>query len=1158
MGNWPLNPAQNEAVASFDADILVTAGAGTGKTRVLTQKYLRLLEERRAAVPEIVAITFTKKAALEMRARIQSGLRELLDQARPAEAEYWQQQLTWLETARITTFHSFCLALIREYPLEAGVGPVDQICGEAEEAIYLQQAGEAAFFALMREPGFPVATLTKILTDFGWEAILDDLSAAYRRIRETGIPFAAGIAQTANQLKAAIDNTPYRIDHLGDAVAELLAAYPALQLTDRARDILGALQNSWPSYRAALESEDILSEVLPALAAIRKALPRNLPKAVKERVEEIHAIAAALTQVLLDREALERLPVYGALLERVDRHYTLLKAERGALDFADQIILARNLLRNHPQVAAEVRGGIGYLLVDEFQDTNPLQMELIALLTNGMAGSVSGEGRLMAVGDIKQSIYRFRGADASIIHTVAESFRSGAGRVIALAENYRAADFLIHFINGVAAPLFAGEVFAYEPLVPSVADPNAGIELLWTGSADRRAEAEAIAGRIQELLLAQPSSDNALNYGDIVILFRASTAMNIYQQALQNAAIPFYTASGGRFFRCQEVLDQLNLLRLVEQGYDGVALFGLLTSPFVGLSYESLLWLGAGKNMAEGFYAGQWPEESVQRLSTAELERLNRFRRLILYLRRNRDLMRIPDILRTALQETCYRAILWTHADAAQSIANLEKLLAKAEEFCAQGFHDLASFLEYIKKLEEAEVLEGEAPTQSEAGNAVRLMTIHRAKGLEFRVVFLADLDRSFRFGNHAGLAFHQETGLGFPVKFGNQETGRPSNLERLRELERREEISELKRVLYVALTRAKQYLILVGSGKSRFKGNTLETAANWMKWFEILLDLHGAETAVAFQGMELPVRKGKGPDHPLDKPYRLLDEVLDAGLGDGLPGETPPPAEKQAAATLERARRLTIQLNVSELLRFKHCPRQYFWQDRLKLDKLSDPEAALHAGAPFGSMIGSFFHQAIRAATAARAREWPEELWRQTFSHLPDWQREKLKADLGVMWRNYQQSEFTVGNHPSWDETPFNLEIGSGIRVEGRWDRLMGHPDGRLHLVDFKTHRSGAAAEAAAAYHWQLQLYALAVQQVWRKLPERASLYFPFLNRTVDVPLDQASLETTVLEMRRIAEFVAGRDDWREYPMAADCDDCGYQLLCGTAAAPSGGVSSI
>jgi ATP-dependent helicase/nuclease subunit A len=1135
MANQP-NEQQALAIREFDSDLLVSAGAGTGKTSVLTSKYLRLLEERRAEVNQIVAITFTKKAAAEMSSRIQGKIREFAEQAGdPAAKEFWQTQLKKLDNARISTFHSLCLNLIRQYPVEAGIPPVTDVMDEGEESLDLGAAIDQVLTESVHETDLDTRLLTQVLREYGLKSFGNSLAGLYQAIRESGNRFAAAVAQSITRLEAELEANTAEPSHLIATVAEFLEFAKTQKLTDRAVELIGGLRGGWDDYRRVLEGEPGLEESMTALTAIKKALPKNLPNVVKDRVVEIHDLVDALCSKYADREVAGRLTLIGGLLERIDRKYFAVKLEAGKLDFTDQQLLARDLLKDHPLIAEEVRRGIQYILVDEFQDTNSLQLELI----DRLAGAGYTGGRVMAVGDIKQSIYRFRGAEAEVILNQAKRLQAGTGKIVPLTKNYRSNPLVIRFVNQLSKPLFAGEAFAYEPLEAQLPDEGSAIECIYTGeNHDLKDQARTVARRIGQIVREGRETGNPVEYKDIVILFRAGTAMPQFQQALQELGIPCYAASGGTFYQRQEVVDQLNLLRLVHQRQDAVALLALLTSPYVGLTEESLFWLGKEQPLLEAFYTatGFCPE-----ISPAERERLDNFRRIIVFLQDNRELFGISGILRHALEQLDYREMLRTTANPGRSLANLEKLLLKAGEFQAKGYHDLTSFLQFIKKLETIDVTENEAQTQAESSDVVRLMTIHRSKGLEFSVVILPDLDRKFRMGSDARFVYHKDVGIGFKIPREDADHAETSLWRRIKELERREELSELKRVLYVALTRAKRRLILVGSGASNSKGDTLETATNWMKWLEIILPKAvGDHTQILdFHGIPLQIiREVAVVETPIIR-KTLLDHYAACF-------ETPVRESETEVAATQQSPPVRINLKVTGILTFKECPRRFFLEHLLRLPEVWARPATQAYGSPadsLGASIGSFFHQLARL----KGDIWPERLWETTFGALEKDQAGQLQNDLRQMWENYRRSEFSDNCGERWDEVPFQLKLDPGVRVEGRFDRLIRRSQGELVLVDYKTHRISDAKTGAVAarYIWQLQLYALAIQALWGQKPDRAVLYFPYPDSAVTVPLAETALAQTVREVITIGRFIREHNQMTDYLRKETCSDCVYAWFC-------------
>ncbi|HOJ78758.1 MAG TPA: UvrD-helicase domain-containing protein [Bacillota bacterium] len=1144
---YALNEEQLDAVNQFDRDLLVVAGAGTGKTSVLTQKYLKLLEERRAEVNNICAITFTNKAAMEMRERVRTGIEERLNATTdPTELNFWKEQLAKLNNARICTFHSLCLGLIKEHPLEAGIPPVSGILGEDEDLLFLKQAAAETLTGLFNAQTPEMPAISRILKDYGWESFIDSSCRVLRSIRECGKSVAEIVDFSLKQLERT-GFLKAELTKIIDIIEEFLAFSRTQKLTDRAWGIIEEFQANWPSYKEKLQSNPGL-EIIPVLAEIKKSLPKNLPKAIKEPVVEIHETAELLTFKLADQAAVDRLPIFKFILERIDADYQRMKARAGLLDFTDQQLLARNLLVNNPWLTDKLRRNISYLLVDEFQDTNSLQMEIINLL---VGPERPNGGRWMAVGDVKQSIYRFRGAEADLIVKLQERFETGEGEVSSLTKNYRSNELIIKYANRVSEAIFNDEPFKFEPLAATQNNHGSKIEFILTGDSDLQKQANQVASYIQQLVATSQATDFPIQYQDIVLLFRSSTAMPFFQQALQELRIPFFIAGGTGFYHRQEIVDQINFLKLIMQKYDLVALTAVLTSPYVGLTEESLFWLVQTKKGLRHFYE---LEQFHPLIKPVEVQQILKFRELVESLHQNRDQLTIADILRVAMEQLNYRELMWMYPDAGERLANLEKLIMKAEEFALKGFSDVTNFLRYIKELEGVDARESDAPTQSEANNVVRMMTIHRAKGLEFPVVIIPDLDRKFHLSNPEELAFHKDLGLAFKVYI--EDEGVTTSLrEEIKERERWEEISELKRVLYVALTRAKKQLVLVGSGNSSSTGDTFATATNWMRWFELIHPFDTTTDSIDFHGIEIQVIRDLPVIDNRHSEPKLIEQYGAANLLEGNRLLLKPSAVEVAAASVVPTglpnRVQPLLLKVSGLITYKKCPRCYYWKDILRIPELKQelsPNDFETAGS-IGTTIGNFIHRAVRL----QSTEWPELLWQACFSQHSAADLKTIKTDVVRMWNNLQSSEFFRDYIDCWDEVPFILNFNDPIafRVEGRFDRLLLKKDSRLILVDYKTHRfqSGFNAtklqELAGYYSWQLQIYALAVESLWGRMPDQALLYFPSLNKSIPIPLDRVSIEKLISELKEIAGIINAYDHPEAFPTAQECDGCGYSNLC-------------
>jgi RecB family exonuclease len=337
--------------------------------------------------------------------------------------------------------------------------------------------------------------------------------------------------------------------------------------------------------------------------------------------------------------------------------------------------------------------------------------------------------------------------------------------------------------------------------------------------------------------------------------------------------------------------------------------------------------------------------------------------------------------------------------------------------------------------------------------------------------------------------------------------------------------------------------LILVGSGAKAAQDDTLATANSWMKWLGLLLPkVDDAMTQLDFDGIPIRIIRDLPEEARPEKAQTLLD-VYAAQF------ETPTLAEGQAevAAVVSTAPSV-INLKVSGVLTYKACPRRFYLQYCLKLPEIAVAASQRDSDGPadaLGAQIGVFLHQAVRLKPL---NVWPETLWQQTFGDLTGATAAKLQQDVKLMWRNFRRSEFSRATSRIWDEVPFQLKLGANLRVEGRFDRLLQHADGELVLVDYKSHRTSQAkvVEIAPQYFRQLQLYALAIEALWGRKPDRAMLYFLYPDTAIAVPIDEAVLEATVSEVKTMGNLLAepGRQ-LRDFPKREACEHCSYGWFC-------------
>lgn len=851
-------PAQQQAI-DLDGHIVVTAGAGSGKTRVLVERYLRLLvayadPDQASEPPPLFAITFTEKAAREMRERVRTAVEQRLRAAPPTERALWEYLREAVEAARISTIHSFCTALLRAQPVETGLDPQFAVLDEVEASLLREASMDAALQAwLAQATAEPVAD-PQVQAQFAIlqaELSLSDLRTILREMLLCGDALRAVVAtlpttpeallaewQAAHAtLRAEVWQTVQSAPMWLESTAQITALAPTAPAPDR----IGAQVRALAAWLATLTPQAVPDEWaglvdIDLRGGSAKQWPDkatlDLAKAHLKVLRELVAAHPALTSTPdaeLEQRAAQLTVALAQVYLRVLDTYRQYKIGQNALDFDDLEWRARAAL-THPDVRRRWQRSLRAVLVDEFQDTNDTQRAIVYALTGldealhssssqpHNSRSQSDLPTLFVVGDGKQSIYRFRGADVSVFQQVQQQVQHIGGQPVSLNTSFRTHPPLLAWINGVMArvldrprPLLDFEI-PFEPLTahrPSPVHPHC-VELhlldMPGASGDIRAtEAALLAKRLAALvageqgpIIHERGAWRLPTYGDVAILLQASTHFTVYEQALRAAGIPFLTTAGRGYYDRQEVQDLLHLLRVLNNPADELALVGVLRSPLFALDDNTIvrLRLSHPQSIWYALLHSDLPD------APATLEHARTTLRE-LYAQRGR--LTVVELLRTALTQTGYLAVLSALPDGAQRCVNVEKLI---EAIRRTDTADLRAYTEYLRQLLEAAPREGAAPLEAEG--SVRLMTVHASKGLEFPMVVLPDLSRASPPLRSMWLA-HPSYGLAVSLHDAAGEQQKPQVWQRALAREQQMQHAEQERLFYVALTRTSDYLILSG-----------------------------------------------------------------------------------------------------------------------------------------------------------------------------------------------------------------------------------------------------------------------------------------------------------------------------------------------------------
>lgn len=838
---------QTPAVLAQGCDVVVVAGAGTGKTRTLVARILHLLAN---GVPlrQIVAVTFTVKAAREMRNRLRHEIQDYLagSDLPAAERRSWQEVEGELDAARIGTIHGLCTELLRNHPAEAAIDPGFGVLDEAQAALLLHDAitqalGWAADDA-QTVPTFQIfpptavqALLEQLLRNRllagplleqarweQWPATMIDLL----RRRALLAPPVTEIMATFESLRedGSIAAAHARGDDLAANLLELLDLYGALcgdppGPASASAKVLQANDPAFASLATFCSGLERMSDLLKGNRGKAPLWKPNTPpkeevKRLRDYLKEEVAPLLKDADPALDAGLAALLPHLRRLFAYAQQQYAAAKRERGMLDFDDLEQKALELLQGHPRVRARWQQEVSALLVDEFQDTNGRQRDLLRCL-NGEAlrgDRLAGPGgRLFLVGDAKQSIYRFRGADVQVFRSEQARLAGGLGRSFDLAVSYRTHAPLLGALNHLLAAIMGEHDDPQQPwrapfqplradrpaCAPGLAAPYIELHLAagTKGDGALRQAAEALAARLAQLVAESQAAGRNLHYGNIAILCRSYRGFGPYEDALEAAGIPYVAVAGRGFYTRPEIRDLLNALAALADPSDDLALAGLLRSPAIGLSDATLFDL---RCTAEGNVRPLWPA-----LLAAEDERCRAAAALIAELHTAAGRIGVADLLKRLLDATDYTTQLLL-AGQTRAARNVLKLLDDARR---SGMVSAGAFLEYVRHVRDVGGREGEA--RPDESGAVQIMTVHQAKGLQFPVVVIGDVGASG--GGRTGAAL-LDAQLGVTPLLSSDEGYRPLVCQLARRTEQNMEAAESDRLLYVAATRAADKLILSGN----------------------------------------------------------------------------------------------------------------------------------------------------------------------------------------------------------------------------------------------------------------------------------------------------------------------------------------------------------
>ena len=899
---------QQRVIDTRGRNLLVSDAAGSGKTAVLTERIVKMVSdgEHPVDIDRLLVVTFTNAAAAEMRERVSRALNDRL--AADPENEHLQRQTTLLHNARITTIDSFCLFVLRNQFHTIGLDPGFRIAEEGEGRLLRQEALEETLEACYagEEPGFlhcmeyfsqgsrdsAVEEIVLKLYDFAMSTpfpekwleerkqdyridsiVFEDIPWVAQMLRQTRLLLTGCVTKLTEALRLCEEpDGPYMYGELLEREREM--AERLLRLCDRAGGGEGAYDALYTAF-AALRFDRLPSKKDDTVSPVKRELAKSLRTQVKEQLGDLQKkyFFKAKEQIL------EQMEVCGAAVDGLvdltlafKAAFDAKKRDKNILDFNDIEHFALTILVNEEngrcvptETALEYRSYFYEILIDEYQDSNLVQEYILSCIS----GEDEGRYNRFMVGDVKQSIYKFRLARPELF---LEKYEAYAGQEeaerIDLHQNFRSRKEVLDSTNMVfeqimgrdvggivyddLAALHAGAVYPEQPNHPNLT------ELLLYRTGDKpedisvkEQEAHGVAVKIKELMREFQVTDREsggfrrLAYRDIVILLRTTSGWDeVFKRVLEEEGIPVHMTSRTGYFAASEVQELLHFLRILDNPLQDIPLYGVLHSYLGGFDEEEIAMIKAAYPKKKYLYDAvkmyvladteKEPDQNMSGIETqteepsqteagkedglrekiqAFLDRMNRYRKLSAYLS-------VQELLQVILRETDYLNYVAVRPEGNKRRANVEMLLVKAADYEKTCYFGLNHFLRYMEQLEKYEVDYGEAGLQDENADVVRIMSIHKSKGLEFPVCFVSGLAKGFQTRDVNGhLVLDIDTGIG--VDYVNPEMrvrGRDLRRNVIAEKLRADNLAEEMRILYVAMTRAKEKLILTGTVKDAEK----------------------------------------------------------------------------------------------------------------------------------------------------------------------------------------------------------------------------------------------------------------------------------------------------------------------------------------------------
>jgi ATP-dependent exoDNAse (exonuclease V) beta subunit len=1099
-----LTTNQRLAVESVDSNVLVSAGAGSGKTRVLVDRYIHILQQNPDLRPNnLIAVTYTKKAAAEMRSRIKQKIETLLkaESLDDSSKDRWYQLRQEIDLAPIGTIHSLCESILRANPAEAGIDPGFEILDELERAEALHASIEESLLRVSADLNeehllllnYPPDTIKQLIGSLVRSPLqFDEAKQALLGLSDQDL--AQHFSLLLTQLQANIifelsqdQRWLENLEYLRESPRDPGKPSAPDKLEGYRKQIIAIAEKTLSKARGSVHSQDELAESiddLRALLAIKVGTaggPSEKAKEMRAKIAELKLVIKQLLSDLpsriddTDNAAFACIRAMANLANQTIQIYKDKKHHLQKLDFDDLIKLTYDLLsKAGSEAKSNYNNKLAAILVDEFQDTNRLLSRLILLL----AGAKT---RIFFIGDDKQSIYKFQGADVSTFNewkqflasTTSENLKtkdslsiSGPRLNISLSDSFRSHPSIVGFVNDIFArlmplPTSLSETpprspwrAEYKSLSPQRTDDPDSCRtevIIYNSPSESHTstafEAKAICAWILEKINSQAAvqisgQTRPIQFGDFAILVQRNKDFKPIAQALANAEIPYVAAAGSGFLDRQEIYDLENALAFLACPEDSQSLFAILRSPMFGLSDDLLHGLAQGRTQS------LWKTLLQLRDNQAlDLEIIENAVLVLANLLKHSGSKPLPELVAQIIHDTSFDISLLALPDGHQRARNLWRFIHLAEENSMLPIKDFLVSLEDMRALN---IKVADAPLDSR--QAVKLMTIHASKGLEFPAVILPVLNTSEERGNR--LIFHREFGLAFDTTRNREE--KPGSYRIARYLDKDMQIAEKKRLFYVAMTRARDYLAFFAASEAR----DYYSFRRWL-WDFLQLEDYDFQSDKKIQlpsGSYLLKFIDQAKLESLSKDNHLVSNLKKQDLRPGF-----------------------AELDLLEPIARPISVPKSSWQAMLRITPATS-EIKIHP-----TVIGNFFHAIMQRLQGKLAKPSRQDLIEiasgNEIAIVENQMLELLLKDGEYLLDKFFASpllSLMQNARTRYHETPYMVAADNRVDTR-RPDLLLQDELGQWHVIDFKTDHFDLSDIDfhAHSHHSQLSQYVQDIQKI-------------------------------------------------------------------------------